>query len=76
MQINLPSALISSLDVALSDGKLLSGRDDKSPEHFGSRKFPQVFLTFLFCSFKAVSVYEIEYKNHLSAQEPSRFLLC
>lgn len=42
MQINLPSALISSLDVALSDGKLLSARDDKSPEHFGSRKFPQV----------------------------------
>ncbi|KAF3555449.1 hypothetical protein F2Q69_00012223 [Brassica cretica] len=43
-KINLPSALISSLDVALSDGKLLSARDDKSPEHFGSRKFPQIYV--------------------------------
>ena len=43
LQINFPSALISSLDVALSDGHLLSTH--KSPEDFGSRKFPEVWMT-------------------------------
>ncbi|EOA27698.1 hypothetical protein CARUB_v10023851mg [Capsella rubella] len=36
-KINLPSGFMSSLD-----GKLLSG--DKSPEDFGSRKFPEIYV--------------------------------
>jgi hypothetical protein len=35
-KINLPSRLISSLDVAISG--------DKSPEDFGSRKFPEIYV--------------------------------
>lgn len=43
LQINLPSGLISSLDVAMSDRKLVSG--GTSPEDFGSRQFPKVCYT-------------------------------
>ncbi|CAN6842149.1 unnamed protein product [Brassica oleracea] len=42
LKIKFPSALISSLDVALSDGHLLSTH--KSPEDFGSRKFPEIYV--------------------------------
>ncbi|KAG2308452.1 hypothetical protein Bca52824_028200 [Brassica carinata] len=42
LKINFPSGLISSLDVALSDGHLLSSH--KSPEEFGSRKFPEIYV--------------------------------
>ncbi|CAF2283014.1 unnamed protein product [Brassica napus] len=42
LKINFPSALISSLDVALSDGHLLSTH--KSPQDFGSRKFPEIYV--------------------------------
>lgn len=49
LQINLPSGLISSLDVAMSDGKLFSG--GRSPEDFGSREFPKVYLLKHLCNF-------------------------
>ncbi|XP_010557340.1 PREDICTED: uncharacterized protein LOC104826374 [Tarenaya hassleriana] len=41
-KINLPSGLISSLDVAISDGRLFSS--GKSPEDFGSREFPKIYV--------------------------------
>ncbi|EOA36443.1 hypothetical protein CARUB_v10010995mg, partial [Capsella rubella] len=41
-KINLPSGLMSSLDVAMSDGKLFSG--GRSPEDFGSRQFPKIYV--------------------------------
>ncbi|CAH8251540.1 unnamed protein product [Arabidopsis lyrata] len=41
-KISLPSGLISSLDVAMSDGKLFSG--GRSPEDFGSRKSPKIYV--------------------------------
>ncbi|CAN8247250.1 unnamed protein product [Cochlearia groenlandica] len=41
-RINLPSSLMSSLDVAMSDGKFFSRV--KSPEDFGSRKFPEIYV--------------------------------
>lgn len=49
LQINLPSGLISSLDNAISDGKLLSR--DRSPEDFGSRKFPEVYNLLIYVVF-------------------------
>lgn len=42
LQISLPSGLMSSLDVAMSDGKLFSG--GRSPEDIGSRKSPKVYF--------------------------------
>ncbi|XP_010542587.1 PREDICTED: uncharacterized protein LOC104815743 [Tarenaya hassleriana] len=42
IKINLPSGLISSLDVAMSNGRLFSG--GKSPEDFGSREFPKIYV--------------------------------
>jgi hypothetical protein len=41
-KISLPSGLMSSLDVAMSDGKLFSG--GRSPEDIGSRKSPKIYV--------------------------------
>ncbi|CAN8311601.1 unnamed protein product [Cochlearia groenlandica] len=41
-KINLPSGLMSSLDVAMSNGRLFSA--GKSPEDFGSRQFAKIYV--------------------------------
>lgn len=61
LQISLPSGLISSLDVAMSDGKLFSG--GRSPEDFGSRKSPKVYFQEPFCTDSICYIEDKYYRN-------------
>lgn len=72
LQINLPSGLISSLDVAMSDGKLFSG--GRSPEDFGSRQFPKVYLLNHLCADFTCFIEDKQYRK-LCGSAPLLFFM-